>query len=211
MDKNTTKIYEKKIIKTVEALKKNNMDARYFQSLEELKDALIEMIPKGATTALGGSMSIKELGLDSLIMSYDFKDRKKPSNTKEEAREVLKDATFVDYYFMSSNAITEDGKLYNVDGIGNRVAALMWGPDNVVIISGRNKIVKDEKEAVERNKNIAAPANCARLDIDNPCVKVGECVACRKDSTICIFHTITGFQRNKNRIKVFFLNEDLGY
>ena len=205
-------INEKKILGVVEALNKNNFDARYFKSKEELFDAIKEMIPSGSTTAMGGTTTVKQIeGLTELIESYDFKDRKAPANTKEEQRKVEMESTFVDYYFMSSNAITEDGKLYNVDGNGNRVAAMIYGPENVVIIATPNKIVKDMDAAIARNERIAAPINCARLDCKTPCAKVGHCMDCKTTDRICIFYTVTGFQRNKGRIKVFFINEELGF
>lgn len=203
------KINEKKIIRTVEALKKNNMDARYFQNREDLLKAIKEMIPEGSTTALGGSYTTKQIdGLIDLIKSYDFKDRKKKAKTEEEAKKIKMEANFVDYYFMSSNAITSDGKLYNVDGTGNRVSALIYGPENVVIIAGPNKIVSSIDAAIDRVKEESAPMNCERLDMDTPCRKLGSCANCRSDERICIFYTVTGYQRNKNRIKVFFLNDD---
>ncbi len=205
-------INEKKILGVVDALNKNRFEAKYFKSKEELFDEIKKMIPEGSTTAMGGSTTIKQIdGLSEIIKSYDFKDRKAPANTKEEQRKVQMESTFVDYYFMSSNAITEDGKLYNVDGNGNRVSALIYGPENVVIIATPNKIVKNLDMAVVRNERLAAPINCARLECKTPCVKAGHCMDCRSDDRICIFYTVTGFQRNKGRIKVFFINEELGF
>lgn len=205
---------EKRIMTTVKALRKNNMDARYFANKDELIKALEEMIPEGASTALGGTTTVKQIpGLENFIKGdrHDFRDRKAPAETKEEEIKVKADSTFVDYYFLSANAITTDGIIYNVDGHGNRVAAMIWGPENVVIIATPNKIVNSIEGAIERNRAIAAPMNCERLNKPTPCAKTGTCMDCKVDERICIFYTATGFQRVKNRIKVFFLNEELGY
>jgi len=203
------KINERKILTTIEALKKNNMDARYFESKEDLLNAIKEMIPKNATTSMGGSYTIKQIdGLSELIKEYDFKDRKAKGSTKEEQKQIAMEANFADYYFMSSNAITISGELYNVDGTGNRVSALIYGPENVVIIASPNKIVSSIDAAIDRVKEETAPKNCERLDMDTPCRKIGRCANCRSMEKICIFYTVTGFQRNKDRIKVFFLNDD---
>lgn len=206
-------INEKKIEATVKALNKNNFIAKYVSSKEELLEEIKALVPKGATTASGGSQTNKDLGVEELIRSNDYKymDRKAPFNTAEEERQVLMNSTFVDYYFMSSQAITEKGELYNVDGFGNRVSALLFGPKNVVVIAGVNKIVKDLDAAIERNRAIAAPMNCARLEKKNPCTITGRCQDCRGDDRICIDYVHTGFQRVKGRIKVFILNEELGF
>ena len=112
---------------------------------------------------------------------------------------------------MSSNAITEKGELYNVDGNGNRVAALIWGPKNVIIVAGYNKIVKDIDESRARIEEIAAPANATRLGCDTPCTKTGHCMNCASPKRICATTVITGWQRVQNRIKVILVGEELGY
>ncbi|MGN8913278.1 lactate utilization protein [Anaerofustis butyriciformans] len=203
------KINEKKILTTIKALKKNNIDARLFDSKDELLNAVKELIPEGSTTAMGGSYTIKQVeGLSELIQSYDFKDRKKEANSKEEARKIAMEANFVDYYFMSSNAITVSGELYNVDGTGNRVSALIYGPEHVIIIASPNKIVSSVDAAIDRVKEQTGPMNCERLDMKTPCRELGRCANCKSDDKICIFYTLTGYQKNKDRIKVFFLNDD---
>lgn len=211
MDYNASinKINEKKILTTIKALKKNNIDARYFLNTSDLLNAVKELVPAGSTTAMGGSYTIKQIdGLSELIKSYDFKDRKKEASTKEEAKKIAMEANFVDYYFMSSNAITTNGELYNVDGTGNRVSALIYGPDHVVIIASPNKIVSCLDAAIDRVREQTAPMNCERLDLNTPCRELGSCADCKSLEKICIFYTLTGFQKNKDRIKVFFINDD---
>ena len=124
---------------------------------------------------------------------------------------MYKKTFMADAYFTSTNAITENGELYNVDGNGNRVAAMLYGPDKVIVICGVNKIVKDLNEAIERNKRVAAPINAKRLNKDTPCAKVGYCMDCKSKDRICNEYTVIKRQRNKDRIHVIFMNENLGY
>ena len=125
--------------------------------------------------------------------------------------EIFRKSFFSDTYLTSTNAITENGELYNVDGYGNRVAAMIYGPKSVIVVAGINKIVKDLDQAVERVKRIAAPANSIRLDKNTPCTKTGYCVDCKKDDRICCSYTVLGHQKQKNRIKVILVGESLGY
>lgn len=193
----------------IKALQKNNIEAKLFESAEDLVKYTKSLIPEGSTTAMGGSRTIKQIeGLSELIGSYDFKDRKAPAETKEEARKVKMEANFVDWYFMGTNAITMDGQLFNVDMVGNRVGALIYGPDHVIIVAGPNKIVTDLDMANTRLKMIAAPYNAKRLNMGNPCEAFGSCVDCRSKKRICIHYHHTGFQVDPDRIKVFFLNDE---
>lgn len=197
-------------IKTVmKALEKNNIEAKLFESAEDLVKYTKSLIEEGSSTAMGGSRTIKQIeGLTELIHSYDFHDRKAPAETKEEARKVKMEANFVDWYFMGTNAITMNGELYNVDMTGNRVGALVYGPDHVIIVAGPNKIVKDLEMAQTRMEMIAAPYNAKRLGMGNPCELYGSCVDCRSKKRICIHYHHTGFQVDPDRIKVFFLNDE---
>ena len=112
---------------------------------------------------------------------------------------------------MSSNAVTEEGELYNVDGNSNRVAALAYGPDSVIVVAGCNKIVPDIAAAVERVKKIAAPVNATRLHCSTPCAKTGECMNCHSDGRICCNYLVSAQQRHQDRIKVILVGEELGY
>lgn len=205
----TKSINKQKILTTIKALEKNNIEAKLFENEEELLEEIKKMLPQDATTSLGGTRTIKQInGLSELIHSYNFKDRKKEALTKEEKRKVAMEANFVDYYFMSSNAITVDGELYNVDGTGNRVSALIYGPEHIIIIASPNKIVPNIEAAKERVEEYVAPINCERLNMNTPCRKLGRCAHCKSDDKICIFYTLTGYQKDKDRIKVFFINDD---
>ena len=142
---------------------------------------------------------------------YKFLDRYVEGLSKDDLKKLYRDTFSADVYFTSTNAITEKGELYNVDGNGNRIAAMLYGPDKVIVIAGVNKIVRDIEEAVMRNERISAPANCKRLNRNTPCVKVGHCVNCSSEERICSEYTVIKRQGNKDRIHVIFLNEELGY
>jgi hypothetical protein len=154
--------------------------------------------------------------------NYNFIDRYEDGISREETLNRFRLGLLSDYFLMSSNAITEDGCLYNVDGVGNRVAALCYGPENVIVIAGKNKIVKDLKEAEVRIKTTACPKNCNRLSIESYCSKTGKCMSlnsdehlitdgCNAETRICSTYVISAKQRNKNRITVILVNEELGY
>lgn len=213
MDKNLKWVNEQKIIRTIKALEKNNMNGYLVENEEELIDKIKEIVSEGSMVACGGSMSLFETGVINHLRSnrYRFLDRYKEGLTKEELVKIYKEAFFADAYFSSSNAITEDGQLYNVDGNGNRVAALLYGPEKVIIICGINKIVPTLEDAIKRNETISAPANAKRLNKNTPCTKVGYCMNCNSKERICSEYTVIKRQGIKERIHVIFLNKDIGY
>lgn len=212
MDKNKRLVDELKINRTIEALRKNNMEGFLVNTREELIDKIDELVKEGSKISCGGSMTLFEYGIIDHLRSerYDFLDRYKVGLSKEEIKNIFRESFFCDAYFTSSNAITEDGELYNVDGNGNRVAAMLYGPDKVIVIAGVNKIVKDINEAISRVKNCVAPANAMRLNKKTPCVKLGKCIDCKSEDRICREYTVIK-RPVPNRIYVIFINEDLGY
>ena len=222
MDINKKTIIEKRIKKVGENLKKNNMQFYYAESAADVCPIVESLIKEGDVITNGGTMTMKECGLSELLSSpkYTYLDRSKMS--PEEVTELYIKAFSADVYISSSNAITEDGVLYNVDGNSNRIAAIAFGPKSVIIIAGYNKIVKDLKDAETRVKREAAPPNCVRLDCDTYCKEKGECVSltkaehqiydgCRGDGRICCNYLISAHQRHKGRIKVIIVGEELGY
>jgi L-lactate utilization protein LutB len=198
-----------RIQKTINALKKNNMAGYYVKSRDELFDLLSELVPDGSVVGHGGSATLTEAGVIDWLraQNVDFIDRARSDNPKES----MKRALLSDVFFMSTNAVTEDGVLYNVDGLGNRTAAMIYGPESVIVIAGSNKIVPDINAAVSRVQKIAAPANTMRLSCETPCAKTGECAHCRSKERICCAYVAVGFQRVPERIKVIFLDESLGF
>lgn len=208
---------------TAENLRKNNMETFIVKTREEAKALALSMIPEGAVCASGGSVTLSECGIIDAVKAgnYTYLDRNAPALTAEEKEEMMLRAQTCDVYLSSSNAITEDGELYNVDGNSNRVSNLLFGPKTVIFVAGINKIVKDLDEAVVRVKTIAAPLNCKRLGCDTYCAKTGKCISlvqggnmpkgCNSDGRICVNFTVMARQRKKDRVKVILVEESLGY
>lgn len=213
MNSNLKWVKEKQIERTVGSLNKNGINGYVVSSKEELLEKIEEIVNAGATVSCGGSMTLEELGvIDYLRMGrYNFLDREKEGLTVEEIGNIYRQAFFADAYFSGTNAITENGELYNVDGNGNRVSAMIFGPKKVIIVVGANKIVKNLEQAIERNRCISAPANAKRLNKNTPCAKVGYCMDCNSEERICCEYTVIKRQRDKNRMHVFIINDNLGY
>lgn len=216
---------DEKISRVITALEKNNMRGIYAETVEDVKNTVRKMLFDGCTITAGGSVSVAESGVWDIINEekYNFADRNRAGITPDEQQEVFRSAIGCDFFFCSSNAITENGELVNVDGFANRITALTFGPKNVIVIAGANKIVKDTTEGFLRIKRTVAPKNCVRLGIDNPCVKLGHCVSllksdnpamtdgCNAPRRICRNYIVTGPQAIKDRITVIICKENLGY
>ena len=213
MDKNLSFVYEQRVKRTIENLEKNNMEAFYVEKETAVLEKVQELISEGNTVAVGGSMTLFETGIIELLRTgkYNFLDRYAEGLSAEGIKEVFRKSFFADAYVVSSNAVTEEGQLYNVDGNGNRVAAMLYGPDKVIVIVGVNKIVKDVQAAAERCKQVAAPANNVRLTTNNPCSKIGTCMDCKSPTRICNNYVLIGRQGRKDRIKVIIVGKELGY
>ncbi|MDO5096626.1 MAG: lactate utilization protein [Peptostreptococcaceae bacterium] len=204
---------DKRALKTVEALKKNQMDGYYVHTAKEAIELVESLIVPGSTVSSGGSITLSEIGIDNLLRSgkYQFLDRARAGITPEEAQMVMRQAFTADVYVCGSNAVTENGELFNIDGNGNRVAAITYGPKSVIIVVGYNKITTDIFEARERVKRIASPTNATRVKAKTPCITTGECSDCKAPDRICCTEVVTTFQRLPNRIKVIIVDEVLGF
>lgn len=213
MDSNLKHIKELRTKRVMDNLSKNNMNPYLAQNQEEVIKIIDEIVKDGEKAAFGGSMSLFELGVIDHVRrrKLDLYDRYAEGITLEERDEVYRKSFYADVYFTSTNAITEDGALYNVDGTGNRVAAMIWGPKKVIVVCGINKIVKDEAAAVARNREIAAPANAKRLNMGTPCAQLGYCVDCNHKDRICSAYTMIRKQRDQSRMHVILVNESVGY
>ncbi len=215
MDKNKYDVIRLKMERCAENLRRNNIYCECVDNCEEALDVISTLIKPGDKVSVGGSMSLFESGIIEMLRNgdYDFLDRYEMGLTPEDITDIYLKSFSVDAYFMSSNAITEKGELYNVDGNGNRVAALVYGPKSVIIVAGYNKIVRDLEEAKRRVCEIAAPANATRLHLDTPCAHTGKCADCKGDSRICAISVVTSKQmpKFKDRIKVILVGEELGY
>lgn len=222
MDANKKAVIEKRIMKTGENLKKNNMEFYYAPTAADVKGIVKGLISKGDVITHGGTVSMAECGIKELIQSEDYTYLDRTKVDPEEIPELYRKAFFADVYISSTNAVTEDGVLYNVDGNSNRIAAIAFGPKSVIIIAGYNKIVRNLEQAEIRVKTEAAPPNCIRLDCKTPCAETGECISlgkadremsdgCKGDGRICCNYLISAQQRHKNRIKVILVGEELGF
>lgn len=222
MDESKKIVIEKRINRTGENLKKNNMEFYYAPTKSDVRDIVKSLLKEGDTITHGGTVSMTECGINELISSpeYNYMDRTKV--LAEKIKDFYRKSFFADVYISSANAITEDGVLYNVDGNSNRISAIAYGPESVIIIAGYNKIVKNLEQAEIRVKMDAAPPNCVRLNCDTYCAKTGECVSlanpdrqisdgCKGDGRICCNYLISAQQRHKGRIKVIIVGEELGY
>ena len=196
----------------IKNLEKRHMEGYYCLTKEEALDKALSFLQDGATVSWGGSMSLEEIGLTQALHkgTYNVIDRSTATNV-DEAFALQRQAFFSDAYFLSCNAITMDGMLYNVDGIGNRVAAMIYGPKEVIIIAGINKVCLDGDEAHKRIRNVAAPINTHRLNKNTPCTKLGKCAECLTPDTICSHTVVTRNSKPTGRIKVILVGESLGY
>ena len=198
--------------KVIKGLESRNMTGYFVETKEEALNKALEIIPKGASVGWGGSVSLAEIGLKDAICNGDYNVYNRDAcATLEEKRETEIKIFGSDYFLCSSNAITEDGILVNIDGNSNRVAAIAYGPLHVVMIVGMNKVTKDIDSALSRARNIAAPINAQRFPLDTPCKKNGSCANCKSLDTICCEFLITRFSKHTGRIHVILVNEELGF
>lgn len=198
--------------RVVKALESRNMEAYYVKTKEAALAKALELIPEGSSISWGGTMSAQEIGLiDALHKgNYDVYDREQVE-TREEKEKIAHQALNCDFFIGSTNALSEDGVLVNVDGNANRVAAFAYGPKNVLLIVGMNKVVKTEADAMSRARNEAAPINAQRFGVNTPCVKNGSCFNCKSPQCICCQILITRFSKVPKRTKIILVDENLGF
>ena len=185
----------------------------YCATKEEACEKALSFTLSGTSASFGGSMTLEETGiLDGLRNRKDITlfDRATGKNP-EEVKKIMHSALSSDTYYMSTNAITLNGELINIDGNGNRVAALIYGPEQVVIVAGMNKVVPDTEDGIRRVRNSATPPNCIRLHKNTPCAATGVCADCLSPDCICNQIVVTRRSGNPDRIKVILVGEELGY
>jgi len=204
---------EASILKTVAALNKNNFTAKYFQDRETAIREIIALIPEKSSIGVGGSWTIQQLGLLELLenQGHEILNHNKPGLTAEEILETRRRQLVCDVFLTSTNAVTMDGKLVNTDGVGNRVAAMTFGPKKVIVIAGTNKIVENVEQADHRIKSVAAPLNNKRLNKPNPCVKTNMCMDCQSPSRICNITTIISKRPVLTDFHIALIGEELGF
>ena len=213
MDQNVKKANEIKIKRVIKNLEKRNIAGYYCETKEEAAEQVLKLIPQEATVSWGGSMTLGETGIKEALAAgnYNVNDPYSCSDPAE-SMEAKRKALCADVFLSSANAITMDGEIVNIDGNGNRVAAIVFGPKKVILVAGANKLVFDERDAIDRIKNDACPPNCVRLGRETPCAITGKCGECLpKGQTICCHTVTTRGSLIDDRMHVVLINESLGY
>lgn len=208
MNENMKKRNELLAQTVIKGLESRNMTGYYAADKEEALKQALELIQEESTITMGGCTSAVEIGLIEALENgnYHYIDR-----SKMEPREGMLAAYDADVFLSSANAVTSDGILVNIDGNANRVSAIAQGPKKVVFLVGMNKVCDDLDGAMKRARNVAAPANAQRFDVDTPCKKTGKCFDCKSPDTICCQFLITRFSRHAGRIHVILVNDNLGF
>ena len=199
--------------KMVKQLQRRHFEAYYCATADEARQRVNELIPDGSSVTWGGTMTVRDMGIPEMLKgrgTLDVWDRDTVT-TAEEKQEMYFRAFHADYYLSSANAISEDGVIVNIDGNGNRVAAITWGPQHVIFVVGMNKVAQDVEAALKRARSTASPINAARFDIDAPCQKDGVCHNCNSPQSICNYVHFLRNSSKPGRIIVVLVGETLGY
>ena len=215
MEKPIESFWSLRLADLKDALETNNFEVHIAENVDAAKKIVREIlaVTKAKSMSWGGSMTYVQTGLYQELKDYpgiEVLDTYDKGIAPEQMMERRRHSLLVDLFITGTNAVTETGKLVNLDMIGNRVAAINFGPRNVIILAGRNKVVPDLEDAMMRIKNYAAPTNAMRLNMKTPCVKTSICEECRSLDRICNIWTITEKSFPKGRIKIVLINEDLG-
>lgn len=195
----------------IKELEKRNMEGYFCETAEEAVRTVLSLLPEHATVSWGGSETLKECGLMEALENANYTLLDRSAVAPEDYREFYSKVVMADAFFMSSNAITENGELVNIDGAANRLACLLHGPQSVYVIVGMNKLVCDVPAAIGRIRNVACPANTLRLNRKTPCSVTGKCGDCYSQDSICSQIVITRRSTQPKRIKVILVAEPLGY
>ncbi|MDD6057513.1 MAG: lactate utilization protein [Clostridiales bacterium] len=205
--------YETLAATIIKNLEKRRIEGCYCATVEEAEKTAFSYLPTGCTVSFGGSMTLDGIGMLTALRhdpNITLLDRA-TAKTPEDMKRIYHEALSADYYFMSTNAITVDGELVNIDGTGNRAAALIYGPEHVIIMAGMNKVAANVEEAISRVHLVASPMNCQRLSKKTPCSATGVCADCLSPDCICNQIVITRRSGILGRIKVILIGEELGY
>ena len=204
--------YDKRGAILVKNLKSRHFDAYYCSTKEEALERALSLIPAGASVGWGGCVSCQQIGLLDAIRAGDYKalDRDK-CNTPEERDNLMHQCLLADTFLTGANAISLDGQMVNIDGNGNRVAAIIYGPRQVIVVAGMNKVVDTLDAAITRARTVAAPINQQRFGLPNPCTATGSCADCKSETCICNHIVVTRHCRPVGKIKFILVGEDLGF
>lgn len=205
------KFYNKRGELLVRNLRSRHYDAYYCENKEDALKKAMELIPEGASVGWGGAMSAKQIGLLDAVNNgpYSAIDRDKAPNS-EARKQAMKDCLLADVFITGANALSMDGQMVNIDGNGNRVAAIVYGPESILVIAGMNKVMDTVEAAMVRARTIAAPMNKQRFDLQTPCEITGTCGDCKSENCICNQILITRNSKPAGRIKIVLVGEELG-
>ncbi|MFQ7473159.1 MAG: lactate utilization protein [Anaerovoracaceae bacterium] len=198
----------------VKNLKKRNITGHYCETKEDAVKVIESLIVDGSEVSWGGSATLDEIGIKDILKSgnYEVNDPMEIREDRITTIELRRKALTCDVFLSSANAVTMDGEIVNIDGTGNRVAAIAFGPKKVILVAGVNKVVNEEKDAVGRIKTNACPPNCIRLGKKTPCAVTGKCGDCLSvGNTICSYTVVTRFSPEEDRLHVVLVNENLGF
>lgn len=212
MENATRLFYEKRGNILVKNLNSRHFEAYYCATKEEALAKALELIPQGSTVGWGGALSARQIGLLEAMGTgkYNALDRDKASSPEE--RTAIQRACFdADFFIVGANALSLDGQMVSIDGNGNRAGMIVYGPKNVLVIAGMNKVADTLEEAVRRARTIAAPQNAQRFGLPNPCSVTGACGDCKNETCICNQILITRASKPAGRIKMIIVGEDLGF
>ncbi len=205
---------EKVARKIISELEKRRMEGSYAPSAAQARQEILGMIPQGSSVYRCGSMTLVSMGLweeVARIPGVKLIDPFEPGLSPQDSLERRRQGLLADIMITSTNAVTLDGKLVNLDGMGNRVAAMTFGPKKVILAVGMNKVVANVEEAMARVKHYSAPVNSIRLGFKNPCVETGLCADCRSPQRICNTWSVIQGHMIQGRIHVKLIGEHLGY
>ena len=212
MHEATKQFYNKRGQILVKNLKARHFDAYYCETKEEALKKALELIPEGSSVGWGGALSAEQIGLMQAIHAgnYIALDR---ASTKdlEEREQIVRQSMFADVFLTGANGLSLDGQMVNIDGAGNRVCAIIYGPKSVIVVAGMNKVEDNVEAAILRAKTIASPMNNQRFGNNNPCSVTGTCGNCKNETCICNQIVITRHCRPVGRIKFILVGEDLGF
>ncbi|MBR4972491.1 MAG: lactate utilization protein [Oscillospiraceae bacterium] len=205
------KYYDKRGATLVKNLENRHFEAYYCSTKEEALEKALSLIPAGSSVSWGGTVTCQQIGLMDAIKTGDYRavDRDKAKNF-EEREELLRQCLLTDTFLTGANAISMDGQMVNIDGTGNRLAAICFGPKQVVVVAGMNKVTDTLESAIQRARSVASPMNEQRFDFPTPCNVTGVCADCKSEKCICNHILVTRHSRG-NRIKFILVGEDLGF
>ena len=201
-----------KIIRMIKNFKARNIEAVYFENFIKVKNKILKRIPTQSLVGIGNSKTLKEMNISEILSKRgSIVFDKTLARSREESKLLKRKSLLTDWYLTGTNAVSIEGHIVNIDHSGNRVAAMLYGPKNVIVVVGKNKIAENLEESIYRAKNIAAPLNAKRAGYNPPCVKLNNCIDCISEERVCNSLVVIEGQANKNRLSVFIVDEESGF